>query len=174
MERAKLFVGLLTAVAGLEPQVRADLEKHFGPVDVQSPTFNFDFTDYYQAEMGDGLKRVFFSFQRLIDPAELASVKVRTNQIEVRYRDTTWPMPRPINLDPGYLQLSKLVLASTKDFFHRIYLGQGIYAEVTMYFRGKSYRALDWTYPDYRSGQYERFFLQVRDIYRKQVSSAGS
>lgn len=170
----KLFVGLLTGIESLIPEVRAALEESFGPVDLQSPTLDFDFTDYYREEMGSSLKRVFYAFEHLMDPAELASVKVATGKLEARYRNGTWPMPRPVNLDPGYLEQGKLVLASTKNFYHRIYLGQGIYAEVTLYFKQGRFQSLEWTYPDYRSEPYQQFFLQVRARYREQLSASSA
>jgi hypothetical protein len=144
--------------------VRAELEACFGPADLQSPSMEFEFTRYYQPQMGEGLRRTFFSFARLIDPAELAGIKLATNAIEERYRDGGWPVGRPVNLDPGYLELGKLVLASTKNHCHRIYLRDGIYAEVTLVYRDKAFRGFEWTFPDYRTEEYHRFFLEARKL----------
>jgi hypothetical protein len=109
----------------------------------------------------------------LIDPAGLADIKLRTNAIEERYRDGRWGVERPINLDPGYLELGKLVLASTKNHFHRIFLRDGIYAEVTLYYRDKAFQPFEWTFPDYRSAGYQQFFLDARRVYYHQIHEKG-
>jgi len=167
----KLIVGLISGMQGIESRVRAELEECFGPVDLQSPVMDFNFTGYYQPEMGEALRRIFFSFTRLVDPTDLAEIKLCTNAIEDRYSREGWPVPRPINLDPGYLELGKLVLASTKNHRHRIYLRKGIYAEVTLYYRDKSFHPFEWTFPDYRSEGYHRFFLDARRIYYREINS---
>ena len=109
----------------------------WGPIAAESPPFDFAETHYYDATMGPGLKKVFFAFQRPFDPEELVEIKLQTNRWEEEYAAGAGntPEPRPLNLDPGYLTLGKLVLASTKDFAHRIYLSRGIYAEVTLQYR---------------------------------------
>jgi hypothetical protein len=136
----------------------------FGPVASESPTFDFIETDYYQSTMGPGLRKVFFAFARLIDPAGLVDIKLQTNQWELDYAQSAdHPEPRPLNLDPGYLTLGKLVLASTKDFCHRIYLERGIFAEVTLFFRRGRWEHHHQTFADYRRGDYQRFFSQCRD-----------
>jgi hypothetical protein len=169
-QKVKLIIGLISGMREIENRVRADLEECFGPVDLQSSTMDFNFTSYYQPEMGDSLRRVFFAFKRLVDPTDLADIKLGTNAIEDRYRNSEWPATRPINLDPGYLELGKLVLASTKNHYHRIYLRAGIYAEVTLYFRDKSFHPFEWTFPDYRSEGYHKFFLDARRVYYRQLN----
>ena len=138
--------------------------QHYGPVVLSSEPFEFTETDYYAATMGAGLKKQFLAFERLIDSAELASIKRETNNCEAEYaalgRHTE---PRPLNLDPGYLTLAKLVLASTKDHAHRIYLRDGIFAEVTLVYRQRKWQPLEWTYPDYRRDDYQAFFTQCRE-----------
>ncbi|MBI1902112.1 MAG: DUF4416 family protein, partial [Planctomycetia bacterium] len=131
----------------------------------------FDDTDYYAREMGTNLRKVFLAFERLIDPGELAPIKLLTNAWEREYADSSGAggpassaEPRPLNLDPGYLGLGKLVLASTKDHAHRIYLGQGIFAEVTLhYVRGLGWQPLPWTFPDYRRPPALDFFTRCRE-----------
>ncbi|MFQ5836184.1 MAG: DUF4416 family protein, partial [bacterium] len=121
--------------------------------------------------MGSNLKRKFISFQALIDPAEIREIKLFTNQFE---QDFLHPgtHDRRINLDPGYLNLSKLVLASTKDYQHRIYLGRGIYAEVTLrYKKEKGFKPWEWTYPDYRTREYLEIFNHLREIYQGQLKT---
>ena len=144
--------------------IEKELEKQFGAIDLKSPVFDFTFTDYYKPEMGGGLKKIFFSFRNLISPQEIVSVKIATNRLEETYR---LPQPvdgisRPINLDPGYLDGSKLVLASTKNYAHRIYLNNGIYAEITFLYSKNQFHPLPWTYPDYQTEPYLIFFQQVR------------
>lgn len=172
----QLFVGVLTADAAYLKDVEAMLAKEFGPVLARSDIIPFDYTDYYAEQMGDDLERQFIYFQQLIDPSRLAEIKVRTNELEAvlaeRYGRSA--IPRPVNLDPGYLDLSKLVLATTKNYSHRIYLGQGIYAEVTLMYRADGYQALDWTYPDFRSSAYLDFFAQARDSYHTSLRELDS
>jgi hypothetical protein len=146
----------------------------WGPVAIESPRFEFDQTDYYQATMGPGLRKVFWAFERLVDPAALVDIKLQTNQWEDDYAALCLqPESRPLNLDPGYLALGKLVLASTKDFTHRIYLSRGIFAEVTLYYRHRRWQPSEWTFPDYRREDYHRFFSQCRD-YLYQKTDKGS
>jgi len=152
------------------------LAEHAGPVDATSELWPFDFTDYYQVEMGDDLLRRFVSFERLIDPVELAGFKILTNQLEARLcRDCGLPEShRPANLDPGYVTTSKLVLATTKDYGHRIYLRDGIYAESTMHYIDGRWVPWPWTYPDYADARYHAFFEQVRELYKQKLTARQS
>lgn len=144
--------------------------ERFGAIAHESPAFEFVETDYYEAAMGRGLKKVFFAFDRQIDPGELAEIKLTTNGWEEEYAALAGHSePRPLNLDPGYLSLGKLVLASTKDFAHRIYLSQGIYAEVTLQYRHHRWEHHQWTFADYRRGDYQQFFTECRDRLRRQI-----
>jgi hypothetical protein len=137
--------------------------RHYGPVVFSSEPFDFTETDYYTATMGAGLKKQFFAFEMLIDSAALAGIKRQTNDLEAEYAALgRHAEQRPLNLDPGYLTPAKLVLASTKDHAHRIYLRDGIFAEVTLVYRQRNWLPLEWTYPDYRRDDYQRFFSQCR------------
>ncbi len=162
----KLFVGLLAARAETFEAAQAEMEIEFGPVDAVGEVIPFDFTDYYEAEMGPNLLRKFVAFERLIDPGELASAKSFTNDLEEKITEGAGGDRRVVNLDPGYVTLAKLVLASTKDNVHRLYLGEGIFAEVTMHYAGGRFNAWPWTYPDYQSEAYCKFFESVRNRYR--------
>ena len=143
---------------------RERVEQEFGPLALTSEAFAFTETNYYTATMGADLKKQFLACQPTIDPGELARIKRRTNEWEAEFAALgRHPKPRPVNLDPGYITPAKLVLASTKDHAHRIYLAQGIYAEVTLAFRRHEWQALEWTYPDYRRADYQAFFTQCRE-----------
>ena len=140
----------------------------WGAIALESEAFVFDDTAYYEREMGTGLRKVFLAFERLIDPAELAARKLAANAWEEEFRAAgDAPEPRPLNHDPGYLTEAKLVLATTKDRDHRLYLDRGIYAEVTLHFHRGQWRPRDWTYPDYRRSEYHRFFDRCREYYRE-------
>jgi hypothetical protein len=138
--------------------------QQYGPIQLSSDPFDFTETDYYTATMGTGLKKQFLASERLIDSSALASIKRETNKWEVEYAALgRHAEQRPLNLDPGYLTPAKLVLASTKDHAHRIYLRDGIFAEVTLVFRQRKWQPLEWTYPDYRRDDYQRFFTTCRE-----------
>jgi hypothetical protein len=123
--------------------------------------------------MGRGLRKVFWTFTGLIDPGKLADLKLQTNRWEQDYAALgNHPELRPLNLDPGYLTLGKLVLASTKDFTHRIYLDRGIYAEVTLYYRHGAWQHHEWTFPDYRRQDYQAFFSKARESLHRQLRGA--
>jgi hypothetical protein len=139
-------------------------EAQWGPIDLESPAFEFDQTEYYTQTMGPGLKKIFFTFVRPFDPAELVDIKLLTNKWEDEYAALgLHPEPRPLNLDPGYITLGKLILASTKDFAHRIYLNRGIYAEVTLFYKHHHWQHHDCTFADYRREDYQKYFSQCRE-----------
>jgi hypothetical protein len=167
--QAKFFVGVLTSIPEVLPEAKARLSALYGPADLASEEFPFDKTNYYDAEMGIPLMRSFLGFSGLIGPAEIAEIKVETNAIETEMATRFTGVRRPVNLDPGYLELSKIVLASTKNFYHRIYLSMGIYAEVTMHFEAGQWKSFPWTFPDFQSGRYSAFFASLRNRYRQQL-----
>ena len=140
----------------------------WGPIALESPRFDFTETRYYDATMGSDLKKVFFAFERPFDPADLIEIKLQTNDWEDRYAaGAGLPEPRPLNLDPGYLTQAKLVLASTKDFAHRIYLTRGIYAEITLQYKHRRWQHHEYTFPDYRRADYQAFFSECREWMRE-------
>lgn len=142
----------------------------WGEIAAESPPFDFAETHYYDATMGPGLRKVFWVFARPFDPAELVEIKLETNRWEQEYAAAAGHAePRPLNLDPGYLTLAKLVLASTKDFAHRIYLSQGIYAEVTLQYRHQRWEHHQYTFPDYRRADYQQFFSRCREIWKRMM-----
>ena len=169
----KLFVGVLTSIPSLIPDVEKRLQALFGSADLRSNLFPFDQTHYYDEQMGSPIYRQFISFSALIGPSEIAGIKVKTNNLESNFTFESNNMRRRVNLDPGYLEQSKIVLASTKNFFHRILISDGIYGEVTLHYQGKKWHNFSWTFPDYKSERYQEYFSSVRDLYRKQLSAAG-
>ncbi len=145
-------------------------EGQWGAIELESPRFDFAETQYYDDTMGPGLKKVFFAFQRPFDPADLVNVKLLTNAWEDEYAALArHPEPRPLNLDPGYITLGKLILASTKDFAHRIYLNRGIYAEVTLFYKHHRWQHHDCTFADYRREDYQRFFSLCRETLHRRL-----
>lgn len=166
-EPVKLIVGMFSNQTELFTEIKKFLEEKFGPVDYESQILSFDNTNYYEKEMGKDLKRIFYSFEKLINPENLAEIKIFTNRIEEKFSvvERGEHLKRKINIDPGYLTLSKLVLASTKDYSHRVYLQEGIYAETTLKFEKGSFTPYEYTYPDYRTPEYINIFNQIRQIY---------
>ncbi len=162
---------LLMAVISREAAARAWTRDwavmQFGPICLESQPFDFIETEYYRTTMGDDLKKTFLAFRQLVPPDSLAPTKVLTNTAEQAYAaQHPSDVPRPINLDPGLISESKLILASTKDHAHRIYLGQGIYGELTLQFRHRAWQPCDWTYPDYRRADFQEFFTACREYLR--------
>ncbi|MCE5299998.1 MAG: DUF4416 family protein [Spirochaetia bacterium] len=142
------------------------MTEEFGRVDTESGVLQFDKTDYYAPEMGTGLKRRFASFEKLLDPGELAQAKLFTNEIEKEFMSGGG---RRINIDPGLLSLAKLILASAKNFSHRVYIGRGIWAEVTLQYHDSDFDTLPWTFPEFCQREHKDFFLKVRAIYDRQL-----
>lgn len=163
----KLFIGMLSHDVSLFDEIKKVLKKPFGKVDMESDIWPWEHTQYYEQEMGPGLKRKFIFFRELIDPSSLANIKLKTIELEQQYLHEN--DGRKINLDPGYLDSAKVVLASTKDFSHRIYLKNGIFGEVTLIYSKKDYQILPYTFPDYRTPEYLDIFRKARDRYGKQA-----
>jgi len=165
----QLFCGAIFSPGTDIDSLKSLLAEEFGGIDLESEIFSFDQTDYYAEEMGENLEKIFFSFKEPVDPGSIVDVKLRTNELELRFSAGGGDVKRTVNLDPGYVSLSKMVLATTKDNYHRIYLRDGIYAEVTLKFTKKSFRPFDWTYPDYRTEGYIGFFNDLRAKYREKL-----
>lgn len=162
-EPVKLILGMLSAFPGSFAAAEQALVEALGPVDLRSEVIAHEFTEYYRDEMGHPLARSFLAFERLIDPARLPEVKRATNSLERQMaKGGEWAVSRPINLDPGYVAPGKLILASCKDYSHRIYLGEGVYAETTLAWINGHWEPYRWTYPDFRTPAYQVFLTQVR------------
>jgi hypothetical protein len=168
----KLIIGILAADRKCLHVAIEALTDKFGHPDFESDVWQFDKTDYYDNETGPNILRQFFSIEKLIDPGKLAKIKHKTNKLERKLARTLGlPLPRPVNLDPGIIEPSKLILATTKNYSHRIYIGKKMYAEVTLVFDKGNWRALKHTYPDYRQKCYFDFFIKVRTRLLEQLKS---
>lgn len=160
----KLICGLISADREVIQRGRQLLTRRFGPIDLESDTLPFDQTSYYADEMGPGLLRVFVSFLGMVSPESLAMTKHETNALEryVAEERAALGVERPLNLDPGYVDVNKLVLASAKDAPHRLPLGARIHGEVTLSYTREGWREWPWTYLSYRTPEAQVFFTRVR------------
>jgi hypothetical protein len=157
-----LVVGMLARREDVLDAAESRLVEAYGPVELRSPLIPFVWTDYYAAAMGRALLRRFVSFREPVDPGRLAQIKLHTNALERALAPLDEVVARPVNLDPGLLSGSRLVLATAKDRAHRIYLADGIFAEITLVFRDGRFEPVETTYPDYRSAMYLAFFTEAR------------
>jgi len=168
----KLICGILACDEPALDAARREFCRVFGAADCVSEVWPFDLTTYYAPQAGPTILRQFVSIDELVCPSRLASIKHTTNRLEQELAAQLGrPWPRPVNFDPGLIEPSKLVLASTKNFAHRIYIGENMYAEVTMtYVRGK-WETFPFTFPDFKSGRYDRFLSRVRERLAQQTKS---
>jgi hypothetical protein len=171
----KLFIGMLSPEPALFDACAGILSLEYGPLDFSSEVMPWDQTDYYRDEMGSGISRKFLFFARLMDPGKLPAIKKFTATLEKKFfLQAGLKSGRKINLDPGYVTEAKVVLATAKDFAHRIYIGENIYAEVTLRYNMKerSFAPHEYTYPDFRTAAYIELFNKVRknlriDLHKK-------
>jgi hypothetical protein len=169
-----LVVAAFSRHAGALAWGRDRLVEAYGPVGLASPAFDFHHTEYYQASMGAGLRKQFFAFEVLVAPDRLPEVKLHTNRLEQTLAlSGTFPDERPLNLDPGVLGLGKFLLATTKDQAHRVYLRDGIFAEVTLRFEAGRFEPWPWTYADYREPHVRDWLGEAREYYKLRLRSAG-
>lgn len=162
LEPVKLVASLFTGEPALFRSAFERLVGEFGPIDILTEPLAFSTTDYYEEEFGGGLARKLASFERLILPEELSSVKLFTNRLEDEF---TVEGKRRINIDPGYMTLDKFVLASCKNFSHRIYVGDGVYADLTLLYEYGGFKSLPWSYSDYTGKRMLDILTQVRRRY---------
>jgi hypothetical protein len=161
VKKVKIFCGIIFSDEEIKQKSLIKLKENFGEIDLISSIIPFDFSDYYNREMGANLKRFWISFKELVSAADISGIKVFTNSIEANFAINN---NRQINIDPGYITPANVILATTKDYSHRIYLDKGIYAEVTTIYRKSGYIKLPWTYSDYFSKVAIEFFLKIRTI----------
>ena len=169
-EKAKLIVGIFTREKDLAAPFARELERAFGPADMVSRWLPFDFTVYYEKEMGGPLFRRMFSFSKLVEQGALADIKARTNELEKNFLEND---ARRVNADPGILSLERFVLATGKNFTHRIYLKKGIYADLTLVYTKGAFRELPWTYPDYKDRRLLGFLEKAREKYVLDLKGCG-
>jgi len=167
---AKLIIGLIMKDKTLIEPLSVALCSSFGPLDLVSAWMPFDYTTYYEPEMGAPLARRVLAFKNLVRQNELPSIKLTTNRLEEAYAQNG---KRRVNIDPGYLLLERLVLASGKNFSHRIYIGQGIYADLTLIYQHGGFEKLPWTYPDYADQPMQAVLLQIRSKYALDLKQAS-
>jgi hypothetical protein len=160
-----LFMAVFSADTAAFDWVRKRAEAQWGKLTLESEPFPFEtFTDYYAKAMGVTLPKRLWAFGNLISPDMLPKIKCLTNDWEDEFKSvSTCPAERPLNIDPGYIDLGKLILASTKDHAHRIYLSEGIFAETTLMYTQKQWKSLPWTYPDYQSADCQEFLTRCRE-----------
>jgi Domain of unknown function (DUF4416) len=168
-----LIVAAFSRHAGALAWGREHLAEQYGPIGLASPPFRFQHTEYYQPTMGADLHKQFFAFENLIAPDCLPDVKLHTNRLEATLAAAgTYPDDRPLNLDPGVLVLGKFLLATTKDQAHRVYLRDGIFAEVTLRFEAGAFEPWPWTYADYREPFVRAWLGEAREFYKQRLRSA--
>ncbi len=165
-KKIKLIIGFIFSNAVQLKKAEEFLLRKIGPFDAESAVFDFSHTDYYKEEYGENLKRKFVSLKRLASLEDIFKVKLITDEIE---KKTSKDGKRLVNIDPGYITESKLVLLTTKDYSHRIYLRKGIYAEITLKFRGGTFCPAETTYPDYKGDDYIKFFNHIRMTYKEEI-----
>ncbi|MBC7217291.1 MAG: DUF4416 family protein [Candidatus Caldatribacterium sp.] len=167
----KLFIATLYEDREVLNSVLPSLVARFGDIEWQSDPIPFTYTDYYR-DIGERLLRVFLVFRDLIDPGTLPEIKLFTNELERATADANHP--RRINLDPGYFDGGKIVLATTKNFSHRVYIGKGIYAEATIKWEKGDFHPFPYTYPDYQSEAYRPILRKIRELYRASLKTWSS
>ena len=157
----KLFIGILYSDEQLLKRAKDVLQSKYGGIDYESEPFEFTITDYYVPEMGSPIHRIFVSHEPLIQPRDITKIKIETNAIE---DELAVSGKRKVNLDPGYMDTCKAVLASAKYNGPKVYLNQGIYADLSLYYEKGTFHAYPWSFPDFKTGQYTRPFLQIREL----------
>ncbi len=169
-KKVKLFSGVIYSSRQVYEKTGKKLEKIFSFVDLESGEFNFDFTTYYNREMGSPLFRRFISFEKLISPEQLPDIKILTNRIEI---ETSIDGNRVVNLDPGYLSEANVIIATTKNYYHRVPLSKGIYAHMEYVIKRKKLVPLEWTYPDFKTPRYMDFFERLIPVYKQNLKERG-
>lgn len=160
----RLIVSAIYSTLGPMLEAVLEIEKKYGRVVFETEEIDFLHTTYYREEMGDNLKRKFFSFENPVERDKLPDIKCWTNKLEEKFGERSGDFVfRKVNLDPGIITPANLVLASTKDFSHRIYLRDGIYAEVTLLYEKRKFKSLPWTYPDYTEPEILEFLERIRN-----------
>jgi len=166
----QLFISFIYSESSELKTCIKKLKNNFGPLSLKSKIFKFNHSEYYKKEMGDNLNRKVIGFQNLIERDKLVEIKIFTNSLEEQF---SFEERRTINLDPGYISGEHLILATGKGFYHRPYLGKGVYADLTLVYQQNSLRALEWTYPDYKSENMLGVFHKLRNIYTEKLKEGN-
>ncbi len=169
-ERVLLFSGVLSSI-GFPESLKKELEEEFGKIASVSRSIPFDFTSYYDEEMGCPIERFFIAFDNLVTPDGLRDAKLFTNRLEEKYEVDG---KRKVNLDPGTMSIGNIVLATTKNRAHRIAIGHNLYAEVTLMYHHKGYESFSWTYADYKSGKVQEILLDMRRLLLSKLKETES
>jgi len=167
-QKVKYFIGALFSDADVLKKALGLCQVEIGKIDLHSDHFPFESTHYYDEEMGGLIFRSFFSFEILRSPGDLARLKVLCNRIEDQLRIEG---KQKVNLDMGYLDFHKVILASAKYNGQKIYLDQGIYADPTLFFECGQFHAFENTFPDFKSNAYDEVFMKIRNIYKLQLKN---
>ena len=168
---AKLVVGLFMKEKDLIHDLTNALVEKFGSIDLVSAWFSFDYTTYYEPEMGTPLFRRMLAFKTLIDRRSITEIKIITNDLELKFSIN---QKRRVNIDPGHLVYERFVLATGKNYTHRIYLDKGIYADLTLIYTKGAFQKLPWTYPDYADKRMLAYLHRVRDKYIEDIKKIDS
>jgi len=171
-QKVKLFFSVFASSMEMLDTAIREIVKVYGEIDCETDLLDFDITTYYEKEFGSSLKRRLFSLKNLILPSDIIDVKLKAYELEERFSVSG---KRRVNIDPGYVSLSRVVLSTGKDYTHRIYLDKGVYADLTLiYKKDVGYMPLQWTYPDYSSSLFLNFFMNVRNILKIQLKGVKS
>ncbi len=165
-QKVKLFFAILIIKTFDIEKIFSIIESNWGKIDYKSKLYNFDITDYYKDEMGENLYRFFVSVENLIKPYEIGTIKMMTNAIESAFLQKN---KRPVNIDPGYMDYQKVVLASLKFGGQKIALFEGMYADMVLYYKKGSFITFPWTFPDFKTDKYYKDLLEIRTLYKKQL-----
>lgn len=167
-EPVKFIAAVFSREASLINEVASRFEKIAGLLDYASELMAFDHTDYYRKEMGAPLYKRFFAVEQISDPAGLVEIKIQTNRVEEEYHQGD---NRTVNIDPGYLAVNRLILATGKDVAHRVYLDKGVWADLSLVYQHGAWKDLPWTYPDYSSNDVKTILLEIRKKYLEQLKT---
>lgn len=166
-EEAVLFIGALFSDRDIYDASEAILKENFGDIMYKTPSSPWQYTEYYKKELGEPLYRIFVFFSKIVDPACLVEAKMATQNIEQFFLRNNL---RQINIDPGYLTLAKVVLASKKNYSHRIYIGKGIFAELELFYQNGTFNPMPYTYFDYRDRKLLSSFATARSLFKKRIT----
>lgn len=168
----KLFIAILYNPEIENNKIIEILNEKFGTIEYSYGPVPFSWTEYYKKEMGENLFKLYFTYKQTIERENLPQIKNFTNKLEQSFLNSKGG--RLVNIDPGYIARDKFVLASTKDFYHRIYIGSGIYGEVTLHYRGGKFRYFSWTYPDYKDEKVMQLLEKARATLVKELRTLQS